>query len=248
MPAPPGLHRHTPVPPTLSAYGESSVMSRRGRQQPPASPATSSTARLLLSVADRVTHHHTRTSTTVAAIHSAGSSAPSSVQRWLETQQVPPPSYASSHVQSVVTTSTCAELHAALPPGAEAALLPRQTMHGSQLSHATQRTRRSRQSMVSVEAFTRLADNLVQIAGQQRDDAVRREDALIDMKSDAEKGNLERDKRNAERERLQLEIQEREPATERDRLLEQEKLWMEVEEKERQRADRERGKKREALF
>jgi len=33
--------------------------------------------------------------------------------------------------------------------------------------------------VVSVDAFTRLADNLVQIAGQQRDDAVRREGDAI---------------------------------------------------------------------
>jgi len=165
-------------------------------------------ARLPMSVANRVTQH-TRTSTTVAAIHSAGSSASCSVQRWLETQQVPPPSHVSSQVHSVVTTSTCTQLQAALPSGAEAALLPRQSLRGWQLSHATQRTRRSRQYVVSAEAFARLADNLAhnnqmfcQIVSQQRDDAITREDALINMKSETEKFN-------AERARLQLEVQER---------------------------------------
>ena len=91
MPAPPGLRRsstvyadvhqpHTPAPPTLYAYGESSITSHHGRQQPSASPATSSAARLLLSVADRVT----RTSTTVAAVRQVGSSPHSSVHQWLQ--------------------------------------------------------------------------------------------------------------------------------------------------------------------
>jgi len=99
--------------------------------------------------------------------------------------------------------------------------------------------------MVSAEAFTRLADNLVQIAGQQRDDAIRREDTLIKLKIDGDTANLERDKLNAERERLQLEIQERERARERDRHMQQEKLRMEVEEKERQRAEREKEAERQ---
>ena len=136
------------------------------------------------------------------------------MQQWLTTQQVPPASRASSHIASVVASSTSAELQAALLMGAEAALLACQASQGSQLSHATQRTRRSRQFVVLAEVFTKLADNLVHMAGQQREDAIMREQMFYQMKSDTEKAK--------ERERLQLEVKEREKGTEKERLQQHE--------------------------
>ena len=145
-----------------------------------------------------------------------------------------------------------------MPLGADAATVAQQTSRGSLQSRKTQRSHRSGHSSVRVplevfEMTHKLTDNFVQVANQnridamqreqdmrkeadkQREETLQREKILLQARAETERLSAEKDRSMAEKERWNAEILFQREKFNAEIALQREKMQAEAQEREKER-------------
>ena len=174
--------------------------------------------------------------------------------------------------QASVLSSSYPKPQAALPLGADAATMAQQTSRGSPQSRKTQRSHRSGHSSVRVplevfEMTHKLTENFVQVANQnridamqreqdmrkeadkqreeaqkQREDTLQREKILLQARAKTERLSAEKDRSMAEKERWNAEILFQREKFNDEIASQREKMQAEAQERERKELDVAKGK------